>query len=58
MRNEKHFGIEQNLYFASRIIRITREKLIKLVLSDIFHEADFFTGFLIPKKQLQTFAWV
>ena len=58
MRNEKHFGIEQNLYFASKIIRITRKKLIKLVLSDIFYEADFFKGFLNPKKQLQTFAWV
>ena len=56
MRNEKHFGIEQNLYFASRIIRITRKKLIKLVLSDIFYEADFFKGFLNLKKQ--TFAWV
>ena len=48
MRNEKHFGIEQNLYFASRIIRITRkfllEKLMQLVLSHIFHEANFFKG--------------
>ena len=64
MRNEKHFGIEQNLYCAPRITRIIREKTFGKTYEigpftahdlDIGpHEAKSLKGFFLdPQKQLQ-----